>query len=157
ETDLFGEEAVLCGGAVELIRAGFDTLVDAGYAPELAYFECLHELNLIVDLIDEGGIANMNYSISNNAEYGGYETGTKVITVEASHPMSEGLDVIHSVQRGKDVILEHDACAVPLTSRLHGFAQYKIGQMDEQLRDMISWIAENILVDRRKRYCCTDI
>jgi len=150
ETDLFGEQAVLCGGAVELIRAGFDTLVDAGYAPEMAYFECLHELKLIVDLIYEGGIANMNYSISNNAEFGEYETGPKIITDETRQAMRECLAEIQSGEYAKNFILEHAAGAPTLTSRRRIIAESKIEQIGEQLRAMMPWIAENKLVDKSK-------
>ena len=112
ETDLFGEQAVLCGGAVELIKAGFETLVEAGYAPEMAYFECLHELKLIVDLIYEGGIANMNYSISNNAEYGEYLTGPKIVTAETEEAMEKALERIQTGEYAKSFILENRAgCA----------------------------------------------
>jgi len=117
ETDLFGEQAVLCGGTVELIKAGFDTLVDAGYAPEMAYFECLHELKLIVDLIYEGGIANMNYSISNNAEFGEYETGPKIVTDETRKAMRQCLTDIQNGEYAKRFILENAAGAPTLTSR----------------------------------------
>src|SRR5690554_1680239 len=117
ETDLFGEQAVLCGGAVELIKAGFETLTEAGYAPEMAYFECLHELKLIVDLIYEGGIANMNYSISNNAEYGEYVSGPKVIDAGARARMKECLKDIQSGEYAKNFILEHAAGAPTLISR----------------------------------------
>lgn len=113
ETDLFGEQAVLCGGTVELIKAGFDTLVEAGYAPEMAYFECLHELKLIVDLIYEGGIANMNYSISNNAEFGEYETGPKVVTDATRQAMRECLTAIQTGEYAKKFILENAAGARP--------------------------------------------
>ena len=115
ETDLFGEQAVLCGGTVELIKAGFDTLVEAGYAPEMAYFECLHELKLIVDLIYEGGIANMNYSISNNAEFGEYETGPKVVTEQTRQAMRQCLTDIQTGEYAKKFILENAAGAPTLT------------------------------------------
>ena len=111
ETDLFGEQAVLCGGTVELIKAGFDTLVEAGYAPEMAYFECLHELKLIVDLIYEGGIANMNYSISNNAEFGEYETGPKIVTDDTRAAMRQCLTDIQNGEYAKRFILENAAGA----------------------------------------------
>ncbi len=150
ETDLFGEQAVLCGGAVELIRAGFDTLVEAGYAPEMAYFECLHELKLIVDLIYEGGIANMNYSISNNAEFGEYETGPKIITDETRRAMRECLAQIQSGEYAKNFILEHAAGAPTLTSRRRIIAESQIEKVGEQLRAMMPWIAENKLVDKSK-------
>src|SRR6266850_279739 len=117
ETDLFGEQAVLCGGTVELIKAGYETLVEAGYAPEMAYFECLHELKLIVDLMYEGGIANMNYSISNNAEYGEYVTGPKIVTTATKQAMREALARIQSGEYAKDFILENRAGAPTLKSR----------------------------------------
>ncbi len=109
ETDLFGEQAVLCGGLVELIRAGFETLVEAGYAPEMAYFECLHEVKLIVDLIYEGGIANMNYSISNTAEYGEYVTGPRIITAATKAEMKRVLDDIQAGRFARDWVLENKA------------------------------------------------
>ena len=115
ETDLFGEQAVLCGGCVELVKAGFETLVEAGYAPEMAYFECLHELKLIVDLMYEGGIANMNYSISNNAEYGEYVTGPKIVTDETKKAMREALKNIQTGEYAKSFILENRAGAPTLT------------------------------------------
>lgn len=150
ETDLFGEQAVLCGGAVELIKAGFETLVDAGYAPEMAYFECLHELKLIVDLIYEGGIANMNYSISNNAEYGEYETGPKIITDETRKAMRECLADIQNGVYAKNFILEHAAGAPTLTSRRRINAESQIEQVGGKLRAMMPWIAANKLVDQSK-------
>ena len=117
ETDLFGEQAVLCGGTVELIKAGYETLVEAGYAPEMAYFECLHELKLIVDLIYEGGIANMNYSISNNAEYGEYVTGPKIVTEDTKNAMRQALKDIQTGEYAKSFILENRAGAPTLLSR----------------------------------------
>src|SRR5574337_518465 len=117
ETDLFGEQVVLCGGTVELIKAGYETLVEAGYAPEMAYFECLHELKLIVDLIYEGGIGNMNYSISNNAEYGEYSTGPKIITDETKRAMKDALARIQSGEYAREFILENRAGAPVLLSR----------------------------------------
>jgi ketol-acid reductoisomerase len=150
ETDLFGEQAVLCGGTVELIKAGFDTLVEAGYAPEMAYFECLHELKLIVDLIYEGGIANMNYSISNNAEYGEYVTGPKIITDETRAAMRK---VLHDIQTGeyaKSFILENQAGAPTLISRRRINAESQIEQVGAKLRAMMPWIAANKLVDKSK-------
>ncbi len=150
ETDLFGEQAVLCGGAVELIKAGFETLVEAGYAPEMAYFECLHELKLIVDLIYEGGIANMNYSISNNAEFGEYVTGPKIITEETRKAMRECLADIQSGEYAKQFILEHAAGAPTLTSLRRINAESKIEEIGSQLRAMMPWIAENKLVDQSK-------
>ena len=150
ETDLFGEQAVLCGGAVELIKAGFETLVEAGYAPEMAYFECLHELKLIVDLIYEGGIANMNYSISNNAEYGEYVTGPRVITEESRAAMRECLKDIQSGEYAKNFILEHAAGAPSMTARRRINAESQIEQVGSQLRAMMPWIAANKLVDQSK-------
>ncbi|SOE48030.1 Ketol-acid reductoisomerase [plant metagenome] len=150
ETDLFGEQAVLCGGTVELIKAGFDTLVDAGYAPEMAYFECLHELKLIVDLIYEGGIANMNYSISNNAEFGEYETGPKVVTEETRKAMRQCLTDIQTGEYAKRFILENAAGAPTLTSRRRINAESQIEQVGGKLRAMMPWIAANKLVDQSK-------
>ncbi|GAA4412175.1 ketol-acid reductoisomerase (NADP(+)) [Advenella faeciporci] len=150
ETDLFGEQAVLCGGAVELIKAGFETLVEAGYAPEMAYFECLHELKLIVDLIYEGGIANMNYSISNNAEYGEYVTGPRVVTEETKQAMRETLKDIQTGEYAKSFILENQAGAPTLRSRRRLNAEHPIEQVGAQLRAMMPWIAANKLVDQSK-------
>lgn len=150
ETDLFGEQAVLCGGAVELIKAGFDTLVDAGYAPEMAYFECLHELKLIVDLIYEGGIANMNYSISNNAEFGEYETGPKIVTDETRKAMRQALLDIQTGEYAKRFILENQAGAPTLTSRRRINAESQIEVVGAKLRAMMPWIAANKLVDKSK-------
>ncbi|SAI73900.1 ketol-acid reductoisomerase [Bordetella ansorpii] len=150
ETDLFGEQAVLCGGTVELIKAGFDTLVEAGYAPEMAYFECLHELKLIVDLIYEGGIANMNYSISNNAEFGEYETGPKVVTDETRAAMRQCLKDIQTGEYAKRFILENAAGAPTLTSRRRINAESQIEQVGAKLRAMMPWIAANKLVDKTK-------
>jgi len=150
ETDLFGEQAVLCGGTVELIKAGFDTLVEAGYAPEMAYFECLHELKLIVDLIYEGGIANMNYSISNNAEYGEYETGPKIITDQTRQTMREVLAAIQDGSYAKSFILENTANAPTLLSRRRINAESQIEQVGAKLRAMMPWIAANKLVDQSK-------
>ncbi|HXN15357.1 MAG TPA: ketol-acid reductoisomerase, partial [Usitatibacter sp.] len=147
ETDLFGEQAVLCGGLCELIRAGFDTLVKAGYAPEMAYFECLHEVKLIVDLIYEGGIANMNYSISNNAEYGEYVTGPKVIGAESRRAMKECLERIQSGEYARDFILENRAGAPTLTARRRLLAEHDIEKVGEKLRAMMPWIKKNKLVD----------
>ena len=150
ETDLFGEQAVLCGGAVELIKAGFETLTEAGYAPEMAYFECLHELKLIVDLIYEGGIANMNYSISNNAEYGEYVTGPKVITSATKDAMRQCLKDIQTGEYAKSFILENKAGAPTLLSRRRLTAEHPIEQVGEKLRGMMPWIKANRLVDQSK-------
>ncbi|SDV50026.1 ketol-acid reductoisomerase [Chitinasiproducens palmae] len=150
ETDLFGEQAVLCGGTVELIKAGFETLVEAGYAPEMAYFECLHELKLIVDLIYEGGIANMNYSISNNAEYGEYVTGPRIITDETKRAMREVLKDIQTGEYAKSFTLENRAAAPTLQSRRRLTAEHQIEQVGTKLRAMMPWIAKNKLVDQSK-------
>jgi len=150
ETDLFGEQAVLCGGAVELIKAGFETLVDAGYAPEMAYFECLHELKLIVDLIYEGGIANMNYSISNNAEFGEYFTGPEVINDASRAAMKKALERIQTGEYAKQFILENRAGAPTLLSRRRMMAEHQIEVVGEQLRAMMPWIKANKLVDRSR-------
>ena len=150
ETDLFGEQAVLCGGTVELIKAGYETLVDAGYAPEMAYFECLHELKLIVDLMYEGGIANMNYSISNNAEYGEYVTGPKVIGDEARAAMRQALRDIQTGEYAKSFILENRAGAPTLLSRRRLTAEHSIEVVGEQLRAMMPWIKANKLVDKSR-------
>ncbi|MGA0612677.1 ketol-acid reductoisomerase [Caldimonas sp. KR1-144] len=150
ETDLFGEQAVLCGGTVELIKAGFETLVEAGYAPEMAYFECLHELKLIVDLIYEGGIANMNYSISNNAEYGEYVTGPKVVTEATKDAMRQCLKDIQTGEYAKSFILENRAGAPTLLSRRRLTAEHDIEVVGAKLRAMMPWIAKNKLVDQSK-------
>ena len=150
ETDLFGEQAVLCGGLVELIRAGFETLVEGGYAPEMAYFECLHEVKLIVDLIYEGGIANMNYSISNNAEYGEYVTGPKVVTSATKEAMKQCLKDIQTGEYAKSFILENKAGAPTLISRRRLNAEHPIEIVGEKLRAMMPWIAKNKLVDQSK-------
>jgi ketol-acid reductoisomerase len=150
ETDLFGEQTVLCGGIVELIKAGFETLVEAGYAPEMAYFECLHETKLIVDLIYEGGIANMNYSISNNAEYGEYVTGPKIVTEATKEAMRQALREIQSGDYAKSFILENRAGAPTMLSRRRLTAQHPIEQVGGKLRDMMPWIKKNKLVDRTR-------
>ncbi|WP_334190438.1 ketol-acid reductoisomerase [Noviherbaspirillum sp.] len=150
ETDLFGEQAVLCGGTVELIKAGFETLVEAGYAPEMAYFECLHELKLIVDLIYEGGIANMNYSISNNAEYGEYVTGPRIVTEDTKNAMRQCLKDIQTGEYAKSFILENKAGAPTLISRRRLTSEHQIEQVGEKLRAMMPWIKKNKLVDQSK-------
>ena len=150
ETDLFGEQAVLCGGAVELVKAGFETLTEAGYAPEMAYFECLHELKLIVDLMYEGGIANMNYSISNNAEYGEYVTGPRVIGNEAKLAMKEALKNIQNGEYAKRFILEGKTNYPEMTARRRLNAEHPIEKVGSQLRSMMPWIAKNKLVDQSK-------
>ena len=150
ETDLFGEQVVLCGGTVELIKAGFETLVDAGYAPEMAYFECLHELKLIVDLIYEGGIANMNYSISNNAEFGEYVTGPRIVTDETRAAMRKTLQDIQTGENAKQFVLENRAGAPTLSSRRRLMGEHQIEVVGEQLRAMMPWIKANRLVDKSK-------
>ena len=150
ETDLFGEQAVLCGGTVELIKAGFETLVEAGYAPEMAYFECLHELKLIVDLIYEGGIGNMNYSISNNAEYGEYTTGPRMVTDATRDAMRQCLKDIQTGEYAKSFILENRAGAPTLSSRRRLTREHPIEVVGEQLRAMMPWIKANKLVDKSK-------
>ena len=150
ETDLFGEQAVLCGGCVELIKAGYETLVEAGYAPEMAYFECLHELKLIVDLIYEGGIANMNYSISNNAEYGEYVTGPKVINAQSREAMRQALRDIQTGEYAKNFILENRAGAPSLLSNRNLNKAHSIEIVGEKLREMMPWIKRNKLVDQSK-------
>ncbi len=148
ETDLFGEQAVLCGGAVELVKAGFETLVEAGYAPEMAYFECLHELKLIVDLMYEGGIANMNYSISNNAEYGEYVTGPKVINEESRKAMKAALHDIQTGEYAKKFILEGATNYPSMTAYRRLNAAHPIEEVGEQLRSMMPWIKK--IVDKSK-------
>ena len=150
ETDLFGEQAVLCGGAVELVKAGFETLTEAGYAPEMAYFECLHELKMIVDLMYEGGIANMNYSISNNAEYGEYVTGEQVINAESRKAMKQCLTNIQNGEYAKKFILEGMSNYPEMTARRRNNAAHPIEQTGEKLRSMMPWITANALVDKEK-------
>ena len=150
ETDLFGEQAVLCGGTVELIKAGFETLVEAGYAPEMAYFECLHELKLIVDLIYEGGIANMNYSISNNAEYGEYVSGPRIINEDTKNAMRQMLKDIQTGEYAKNFILENRAGAPTLLSRRRMMGEHQIEVVGEKLRAMMPWIKANKLVDKSR-------
>ena len=150
ETDLFGEQVVLCGGAVELIKAGFETLTEAGYAPEMAYFECLHELKLIVDLIYEGGIANMNYSISNNAEYGEYVTGPRIVNEQTRATMRQVLKDIQTGEYAKSFIVENRAGAPTLLSRRRLTAEHPIEVVGEKLRAMMPWIKKNRLVDQTR-------
>ncbi|MEQ1668135.1 MAG: ketol-acid reductoisomerase [Sulfuriferula sp.] len=150
ETDLFGEQAVLCGGCVELVKAGFETLTEAGYAPEMAYFECLHELKLIVDLMYEGGIANMNYSISNNAEYGEYVTGPSVIGDQARAAMKVALANIQNGDYAKSFILESKAGGAGMHAKRRQNAEHPIEIVGEKLRGMMPWIKANKLVDQSK-------
>ncbi len=150
ETDLFGEQSVLCGGLVELIRAGFETLVEAGYAPEMAYFECLHEVKLIVDLIYEGGIANMNYSVSNTAEYGEYVSGPKVVGPESRAAMKRVLADIQSGRFARDWVLENRAGQPSFKAMRALSAAHPIEEVGEKLRAMMPWIAKNRLVDRSR-------
>jgi ketol-acid reductoisomerase len=150
ETDLFGEQAVLCGGLVELIRAGFETLVEAGYAPEMAYFECLHEVKLIVDLIYEGGIANMNYSISNTAEYGEYVTGPRIVTSETKAEMKRVLKDIQSGRFARDWMLENQVGQTSFKATRAAAAAHPIEEVGAKLRAMMPWIAKNKLVDKAK-------
>ena len=150
ETDLFGEQVVLCGGLVELIRSGFETLVEAGYAPEMAYFECLHEVKLIVDLIYEGGIANMNYSISNTAEYGEYVTGPRIINSETKKEMKKVLQDIQSGRFTRDWMLENKVNQTSFKSTRKKASEHQIEEIGLKLRAMMPWIAENRLVDKDK-------
>ena len=150
ETDLFGEQAVLCGGAVDLVKMGFETLVEAGYEPEMAYFECLHELKLIVDLMFEGGIANMNYSISNNAEYGEYVTGPRVINDESRAAMRQALKNIQTGEYAKQFILEGQAGYPSMTARRRQDAEHPIEQVGAKLREMMPWIQANKIIDQDK-------
>jgi ketol-acid reductoisomerase len=150
ETDLFGEQVVLCGGLVHLIRAGFETLVEAGYAPEMAYFECLHEVKLIVDLIYEGGIANMNYSISNTAEYGSYVTGPRVVTDATKSEMKRVLDDIQSGRFARDWVLENKAGQPSFKAHRRMSGEHPIEEVGAKLRAMMPWITKNKLVDQAK-------
>jgi ketol-acid reductoisomerase len=147
ETDLFGEQVVLCGGLTALIQAGFETLVEAGYAPEMAYFECLHEVKLIVDLIYEGGIANMRYSISNTAEYGDFTRGPRIITAETRAEMRKILKEIQTGQFTRDFILENQAGAPVLRANRRISREHPVEQVGEKLRGMMPWIKANRLVD----------
>ncbi|WP_443970686.1 ketol-acid reductoisomerase [Sphingobium sp. CR28] len=150
ETDLFGEQAVLCGGATALVQAGFETLVEAGYAPEMAYFECLHELKLIVDLMYEGGIANMRYSISNTAEYGDIKTGPRIITEETKKEMKRVLADIQSGRFVKDFVLDNRAGQPELKASRVAAKRHAIEETGSKLRAMMPWISANKLVDQEK-------
>jgi len=150
ETDLFGEQVVLCGGLVELIKAGYETLVEAGYAPEMAYFECLHEVKLIVDLIYEGGIANMNYSISNTAEYGEYVSGPRIITAETKAEMKRVLEDITSGRFAREWMLENKVNQASFKAMRRKLAQHPIEEVGEKLRAMMPWIKKNALVDKSR-------
>ena len=150
ETDLFGEQVVLCGGLVELIRNGFETLVEAGYAPEMAYFECVHEVKLIVDLIYEGGIANMNYSVSNTAEYGEYVSGPRVITAETKAEMKNVLADIQSGRFTRDWMLENKVNQTSFKATRAKLAEHPIEQVGAKLREMMPWIRERALVDKSR-------
>ncbi len=150
ETDLFGEQVVLCGGLTALIQAGYETLVDAGYAPEMAYFECLHEVKLIVDLIYEGGIANMRYSVSNTAEYGDFTRGPRIVNQETRAEMKRILEEIQSGAFAREFILENQA-GTPKMKAMRRLSQaHSIEQVGERLREMMPWIRERKLVDRAK-------
>jgi ketol-acid reductoisomerase len=150
ETDLFGEQTVLCGGLCALIMAGYETLTEAGYAPEMAYFECLHEVKLIVDLMYEGGMANMRYSISNTAEYGDYTRGPRIITEETKKEMKRVLDDIQSGRFARDWVLENAAGQASFKAMRKRAAEHDIEKVGEKLRAMMPWIAKNKLVDKAK-------
>ncbi|MBM3507540.1 MAG: ketol-acid reductoisomerase [Alphaproteobacteria bacterium] len=150
ETDLFGEQVVLCGGLTSLIQAGYETLVEAGYAPEMAYFECLHEVKLIVDLIYEGGIANMRYSISNTAEYGDYTRGPRIITDETKKEMKRILSEIQEGKFAREWVLENRADQTSFKAMRRKSAEHPIEKVGEKLRGMMPWIAANRLVDKTK-------
>jgi ketol-acid reductoisomerase len=150
ETDLFGEQAVLCGGVSALIQAGFETLVEAGYAPEMAYFECLHEVKLIVDLIYEGGIANMRYSISNTAEYGDYTRGPRIVTDETKKEMKKILNEIQTGQFVRDFMTENAVGQPSFKAMRRRSAEHPIEEVGGKLRAMMPWIAKNKLVDKTK-------
>jgi ketol-acid reductoisomerase len=150
ETDLFGEQVVLCGGLVELIKGGFETLVEAGYAPEMAYFECLHEVKLIVDLIYEGGIANMNYSISNTAEFGEYVTGPRIITEQTKAEMRRVLNDIQSGKFTRDWMLENRVNQTSFKATRAKMAAHPIEDVGERLRGMMPWIKQKALVDKSR-------
>ena len=150
ETDLFGEQAVLCGGATALVQAGFETLVEAGYAPEMAYFECLHELKLIVDLMYQGGIADMRYSISNTAEYGDYTSGPRVITEETKAEMKRILDDIQTGKFAREFILDNQAGNPVLKARRRRSAEHPIEEVGARLRAMMPWIGANKIIDKSR-------
>ena len=150
ETDLFGEQVVLCGGLTALIQAGYDTLVEAGYAPEMAYFECLHEVKLIVDLIYEGGIANMRYSVSNTAEYGDFTRGPRIINDQVRAEMKKILHEIQTGQFAKEFILENQANAPTMKAMRRMAASHSVEVVGARLRDMMPWIKKNRLVDQSK-------
>ena len=150
ETDLFGEQAVLCGGSAALVQAGFETLVEAGYSPEMAYFECLHELKLIVDLFYEGGIANMWYSVSNTAEYGGLTRGSRIVTDETKAEMKRMLEEIQSGVFAREFVGENQAGAPGIKARRRLTAAHPLETVGARLRGMMPWIQENRLVDRAK-------
>ncbi len=150
ETDLFGEQVVLCGGLVELIKKGFETLVEAGYPPEMAYFECLHEVKLIVDLIYEGGIANMNYSISNTAEYGEYVSGKKIIDDKTKERMKEVLKNIQSGKFAKEWMRENEAGQKNFLKMRKELSEHQIEQVGEKLRALMPWISKNKIIDKNK-------
>ncbi len=150
ETDLFGEQAVLCGGATALVQAGFETLVEAGYAPEMAYFECLHELKLIVDLMYQGGIADMRYSISNTAEYGDYASGPRIITEETKAEMKRILEDIQSGKFAREFILDNQAGNPVLKARRRHSAEHPIEEVGARLRGMMPWIGANKLIDKAR-------
>ena len=150
ETDLFGEQAVLCGGAAALVQAGFETLVEAGYAPEMAYFECLHELKLIVDFFYEGGITNMWYTVSNTAEYGGLTRGPRIVTEETKAEMKRILTEIQTGRFAKEFVAEYQAGAPSIKAMRRISQSHDIEQVGERLRAMMPWIAQNRLVDRDK-------
>jgi ketol-acid reductoisomerase len=150
ETDLFGEQVVLAGGLVELIKSGYETLVEAGYAPEMAYFECLHEVKLIVDLIYEGGIANMNYSISNTAEYGEYVSGPRIITDETKQEMKRVLNDIRSGIFTRNWMLENRVNQTSFKAARAKMVIHPIEEVGEKLRAMMPWIGKNALVDKAK-------
>ena len=150
ETDLFGEQAVLCGGLVELIKKGFETLTEAGYPPEMAYFECLHEVKLIVDLIYEGGIANMNYSISNTAEYGEYVSGKKIVDDKTKERMKEVLKDIQSGKFTKDWMKENEAGQKNFLKMRKELSEHQIEKVGEKLRALMPWISKNKIIDKSK-------
>jgi ketol-acid reductoisomerase len=150
ETDLFGEQAVLCGGLTSLMQAGFETLVEAGYAPEMAYFECIHETKLIIDLIYEGGIANMRYSVSNTAEYGDFVSGPRVIDASVKARMKDVLTDIQSGEFAKRFILENQSGNVALAAKRRAAAEHPLEEVGARLRGLMPWLSEKQLVDRAK-------
>jgi ketol-acid reductoisomerase len=150
ETDLFGEQTVLCGGLVALMQAGYETLTEAGYAPEMAYFECIHEVKLIVDLIYEGGVANMRYSVSNTAEYGDFTRGPRIVDEQTRQRMKQILSEIQEGKFAKEFILENESGGISFNAMRRRAAEHPLEEVGERLRSLMPWLQEKRLVDRSK-------